>query len=135
MTLLRYGKKLQHLDLAVRLSVSFTEVGRWNSGAESSARPTDGDYSSNCGAMSLPAIYTSSRPPMRVWRFLLGDFRGLASSRARFRAAFTREGDLSARGSLVSKIEAGIGLKKESWPIPLLRALSDVLLELAAGGS
>ena len=134
-TLLRYGKKLQQMELAVRLSVSFTEVGtlelwcqsvgsphRWRLQFElrgnapaSDANVTPGPHAGL--APSSPEISEDS----------------LTAAKETIRAAFTGEGDQSAHASLVSELEAGIGLKKESWPMPLLRVLSDVLLEVANG--
>src|SRR5271157_4434436 len=134
-TLLRYGKKLQQMDLAVRLSVSFTEVGtlelwcqsvssphRWRLQFElrGSAPNRDSNVKSTPHAGIAPSSPEISEDSLRT-------------ARKAIRAAFTREGDPTAHASLVSKLEAGIGLKKESWPVPLLRVLSDVLLEVADG--
>ncbi len=134
-TLLRYGKKLQQMDLAVRLSVSFTEVGtlelwcqsvssphRWRLQFELRGNAPAGDAyvesTPHAGiAPSSPEISEDS----------------LRAAKEAIQAAFARQGDPSAHASLVSDLEAGLGLKKESWPMPLLRALSDVLLEVADG--
>ncbi len=72
---------------------------------------------------------------MRVWHHPRRRFpkTRFELQKKQFERRSLEEGDPSALGSLVSKLEAGIGLKKESWPIPLLRVLSDVLLEVAAG--
>ena len=134
-TLLRYGKKLQQMDLAVRLSVSFTEVGtlelwcqsvssphRWRLQFElrGSARNRDANVKSTPHASVAPSSPEISED-------------SLQAAKEAIRAAFSGEGDPSAHGSVVSELEAGIGLKKESWPMPLLRVLSDVLLEVADG--
>ena len=134
-TLLRYGKKLQQMDLAVRLSVSFTEVGtlelwcqslssphRWRLQFELRGNAPTGD------AYVEPTRHASVAPSSPE---ISED--SLRAAKEAIRAAFTGEGDPSAHGSLVSELEAGIGLKKESWPIPVLRVLSDVLLEVADG--
>ena len=134
-TLLRYGKKLQQTDLAVRLSVSFTEVGtlelwcqsvssphRWRLQFElrGQALTVDANVKSTSHVGIAPASPRISEDSLRAAKLAI-------------QAAFTREADPSAHASLVSELEAGIGLKKESWPMPLLRALSDVLLEVADG--
>ena len=134
-TLLRYGKKLQQMDLAVRLSVSFTELGtlelwcqslssphRWRLQFELRGNAPTGD------AYVEPTRHASVAPSSPE---ISED--SLRAAKEAIRAAFTGEGDPSAHGSLVSELEAGIGLKKESWPIPVLRVLSDVLLEVADG--
>ena len=134
-TLLRYGKKLQPMDLAVRLSVSFTEVGTlelWAQSVSSPHRwrlqfelrgnaPTDGE---NVKSISRAGIAPASRE--------ISD-DSLGAAKEAIRAAFTREADPSAHVALVSELEAGLGLKRESWPMPILRRLSDVLLEVGDG--
>jgi DNA-K related protein/Hsp70 protein len=134
-TLLRYGKKLQLTELAVRLSVNFTEVGtlelwcqsvssphRWRLQFELRGKAPAGD----ARVMSTP--HTSIAPSsLEVSEDSLG------AAKEVIRAAFTREGDPSAQASLVNELEAAIDLKKESWPLPLLRVLSEVLLEVADG--
>jgi DNA-K related protein/Hsp70 protein len=134
-TLLRYGKKLQQMDLAVRLSVSFTEVGtlelwcqsvssphRWRLQFQLRGNPSTVD--ANLKSAPHPSIAPSS-PEISA--------DSLRAAKELIRVAFTRDSDPSAQASLVSELEASIGLKKESWPMPLLRALSDVLLGLADG--
>jgi len=134
-TLLRYGRKLQQMDLAVRLSVSFTEVGtlelwcqsvssphRWRLQFELRGNAPTGDayVKSTPHAGNAPSSAQISEDSLRA-------------AKEAIRAAFTREGDPTAHASLVSELEAGIGLKKESWVVALLRVLTDVLLEVANG--
>ena len=80
-------------------------------------------------------MHTSSRLGMQVLRHPPRRFpkTRFEPQKKQFERRSLREGDPSAHGSLVSELEAGIGLKKESWPMPLLRVLSDVLLEVADG--
>jgi molecular chaperone DnaK (HSP70) len=130
-TLLRYGKKLQQMDLAVRLSVSFTEVGtlelwcqsvnsphRWRLQFELRGKAPDATLKSTPHAGVAPLSLEVSEDSLQAAKKVI-------------RAAFTREVNPTAQASLVSELEAVIGLKKESWPMPLLRNLSDVLLEVA----
>src|SRR5271165_3974167 len=133
-TLLRYGKKLQQMDLAVRLSVSFTEVGTLELWCQSVSSPhrwrlqfeLRGNAPASEANKSTPhAGVASSSPEISE--------DSLPAARKAIQTAFTREGDASAHASLVSELEAGIGLKKESWPMPLLRVVSDVLLEVGDG--
>ena len=133
-TLLRYGKKLQQMDLAVRLSVSFTEVGTLELWCQSVSSPhrwrlqfeLRGNAPASEANKSTPhAGVAPSSPEISE--------DSLPAARKAIQTAFTREGDASAHASLVSELEAGIGLKKESWPMPLLRVVSDVLLEVGDG--
>ncbi len=41
--------------------------------------------------------------------------------------------DSDAPESLVSQMEAALGMKRDSWPVAALRRFSDVLIEVAAG--
>ena len=133
-TLLRYGKKLQQMDLAVRLSASFTEVGTLELWCQSVSSPhrwrlqfeLRGNAPASEANKSTPhAGVAPSSPEISE--------DSLPAARKAIQTAFTREGDASAHASLVSELEAGIGLKKESWPMPLLRVVSDVLLEVGDG--
>jgi uncharacterized protein DUF3731/Hsp70 protein len=134
-TLLRYGKKLQQMDLAVRLSVSFTEVGtlelwcqsvnsphRWRLQFELRGHAPSGD--ANVSSTPAPDI-TPSMPEISE--------DSLRAATDAIRAAFTRAGDPGAHASLMSELETRIGLKKESWALSILRALSDALLEVVDG--
>ncbi len=137
-TLLRYGKKLQQIDLAVRLSVSFTEVGtlelwcesvnslhRWRLQFELRRHAASDDRYVKANRQLAP---TTALPP-EISEDLLE-----AATQA-IRAAFTnaREVERSDPASLVNVLEARVGLKKESWLLSLLRPVSDTLLEVADG--
>ncbi len=133
-TLLRYGKKLQQMELAVRLSVSFTEVGTLELWCQSVTSPhrwrlqfeLRGNAPANDANKSTPHASAASSSPE------ISD-DSLRAAKAAIRVAFGREGDAAAQASLVSDLESETDLKKESWPLDLLRALSDVLLEVADG--
>jgi len=134
-TLLRYGKKLQQMDLAVRLSVSFTEVGTLELWCQSISSPHRWRLQFELRG-DAPAVDTSVKSTphggIAPSSSEISD-DSLRAAKESIRVAFTRDSDPSAHASLVSELEAGIGLKKESWPMPLLRALSDVLLEVSDG--
>ena len=138
-TLLRYGKKLQELELAVRLTVSFTEVAtlelwceavnsphRWRLQFELRGKgdvPQAGDSEPARTAKTTQAA--SSHVPEEA----------LQSVPQLMQMAFAKipEGAAPDPASLVSQLEAGIGLRKESWPITILRPLADALFEVADG--
>jgi hypothetical protein len=134
-TLLRYGKKLQPMDLAVRLSVSFTEVGTLELWCQSISSPhrwrlqfeLRGDGRGvDTRVKSIPQGGIEPSAPE------ISD-DSLRAAKESIRVAFTRDSGPSAHASLVSELEAHTGLKKESWPMPLLRALSDALFEVGDG--
>ena len=134
-TLLRYGKKLQQMDLAVRLSVSFTEVGTLDLWCQSVSSPHRWRLQFALrGNVTGGDAYVKSTPHAGVEPASSeGSEDSLRAAKESIRAAFTRERDPSSHASLVSKLEEDLGLKKESWPMPLLRVLTDVLLEVANG--
>ncbi len=134
-TLLRYGKRLQEMELAVRLSVSFTEVGTLELWCESVTSPhrwrlqfelrgnsalTDGSAAPN-----RPLAATTAHVSEETLRF----------AQQQIRVTFTKAADqeTSDPATLVGDLEASIGLRKESWPLSLLRAMADTLLEAADG--
>ena len=134
-TLLRYGKKLLQRDLAVQLSVTFTEVGTLELWCQSVSSPhrwrLQFELRGNSSAVTASVASTShvsvAQSSSEISEHALRDAKQATL------AAFTHEGDPSTHVSLISELEARTGIKKESWPMPLLRALSDVLLEVADG--
>ena len=132
-TLLRYGKKLQQQELAVRVSVSFTEVGT----LELWCQTTNGSHRWRL-QFELRGNTGSDEMHSTSLRLTGGSSSEISQNVIEHaiqavRAAFSREADESLQAALLSTLEAGTGLKKEAWPLPLLRALADVLLELADG--
>jgi hypothetical protein len=135
-TLLRYGKKLQQMELAVRLSVSFTEVGTLELWCESVSSPhrwrLQFELRDNA---SLDDTYVEATRLQAATAVLPPEISedSLQAARHAIRAAFT-EVEPSDPAALVNELEMRLGLKKkESWPMPLLRALSETLLDVADG--
>ena len=138
-TLLRYGKKLQQMELAVRLSVSFTEVGtlelwcesvrsphRWRLQFELRREAGSADQSGYTSrSASTASRHHSSNIPEQLQE----------SAVRLIRRGFTGSGVGEAvpvdPASLVSELESVTGLKRESWPIATVRVFCDVLLEVA----
>jgi len=132
-TLLRYGKKLQQQELAVGLSVRFTEVGT----LELWCQTTNGSHRWRL-QFELRGNAASDEMHSTSLRLTGGSSSEISQNvieqaSQTVRAAFTREADESLQAALLSTLEAGTGLKKEAWPLPLLRSLADALLELADG--
>jgi molecular chaperone DnaK (HSP70) len=138
-TLLRYGKKLQQMELGVRLSVSFTEVGtlelwcesvssphRWRLRFELRREASAADQGKSTSQRASTAIRHHSSS--------ISD-EAQESALRLIRRAFTRteEDNFSDPASLVGELESVIGLKKESWSIATARVFCDVLLEVAEG--
>jgi molecular chaperone DnaK (HSP70) len=140
-TLLRYGKKLQQMELAVRLSVSFTEVGTLELWCESVSSPhrwrlqfelrREASATDQRGDTSQP-VSTANRQGSSS----ISEKAQEAAARL-IQRAFTRsgvgEGVPVNPASLVGELESVTALKRESWPIATARAFCDVLLEVADG--
>jgi hypothetical protein len=138
-TLLRYGKKLQQMELAVRLSVSFTEVGTLELWCESLSSPhrwrlqfelrREASATEQSGYTSQPASTANRHESSSISE------QAQESAVRLIQRAFTGsgvgEGVPVDPASLVSELESVTGLKRESWPIATVRVFCDVLLEMA----
>jgi len=140
-TLLRYGKKLQQMELAVRLSVSFTEVGtlelwcesassdhRWRLQFELRREASANDHSSSAGQTASAAIRHSSASISQESQDAAVQLIKRVFSKSR-----TGEEDSLDPASLVGELESISGMKRESWSLATARLFCDALLEMADG--
>src|SRR5580704_11013365 len=140
-TLLRYGKKLQQMELAVRLSVSFTEVGtlelwceslnsphRWPLRFELRGAVSATDQS---GYTAQPASTANRHDSLSISE--QAQEAAVRLIRRAFTGSGVGEGIPSDPASLVGELESVMGLKRESWPIATVRVFCDVLLGVAEG--
>lgn len=134
-TVLRYGKKSRQSELAVRLTIKFTEVGtlelwceslktehRWRlqfqlRGAETheeiiSSEPEEAE------TILPPEAVSSAR---RLIRALFGNARDEIT------------GEQITPESMVGKLESALGFGKDAWPIAAIREFSDEMLAVAEG--
>ena len=140
-TLLRYGKKLQPMELTVRLSVSFTEVGTLELWCESMSSPHRWrlQFELRREASETDQRGDTSQPVSTANRERSSSISEKAQEAAAqlIQRAFTRsgvgEGVPLDPASLVGELESVTALKRESWPIATARAFCDVLLEVADG--
>ncbi len=138
-TLLRYGKKLQQMELAVRLSVSFTEVGTlelWCESAGSSHRwrlqfELRREASATDALVSAPP--TNSAAIRRFASPVSPESQEAAVQLIKSTFSKAAEGELVDPASLVGELESVTGMKRESWPLPALRIFCDTLLDVADG--
>jgi len=134
-TLLRYGKKLRELYLTVRLRVSFTEVGtlelwcesrdtqhRWRLQFELRGEESQAGQLDTARPPSLPTASSTVTAPDAT----------VESAVELIRRTFEGPADDEA-GNLASRMEAALGAKRDSWPVPTIRRFCDVLIEVAAG--
>jgi molecular chaperone DnaK (HSP70) len=140
-TLLRYGKKLQQMELAVRLSVSFTEVGTLELWCESVSSPHRWRLRFEL-RREASATDQSGYPSQSASTANRHDFSNISEQaqesavrliRRAFTASGADEGVPVDPASLVGELESVTGLKRESWLIATVRVFCDVLLEVADG--
>ncbi len=132
-TVLRYGKRSQHVDVTVALSVVFTELGAlelWLDAPETGHRwrlqfqvrapaPTDEDEDDTLAAED--AIVVSEEAREEAVRLIQDVFSEAPSA-----------GGSGRIETLVADIETVLGYGKQAWPIAVLRRFADILLERAA---
>jgi molecular chaperone DnaK (HSP70) len=140
-TLLRYGKKLLQMELAVRLSVSFTEMGtlelwcesvssphRWRLQFELRGHASATDQSGHTSQQVSTGNQDHTRSVLE---------QSQESAVRLIERAFTGSGSGGGGpldpASLVGELESATALKRESWPIATVRTFCDVLLEVADG--
>jgi hypothetical protein len=132
-TLLRYGKRLEQMELAVRMSVSFTEVGTLELWCESVSSPhrwrlqfelrgtaqAQSGLTSAQAAAAVPSVSQAALQP----------------ALERIRMTFSMPAGTGAPdpATLVGDIEAILDLKREAWPVAAARAISDALFQAADG--
>jgi len=134
-TLLRYGKKLRELYLTVRLRVSFTEVGTLELWCES--RDTQHRWRLQFelrGEEAQTEQLDTAKPQPLLGRSstVIASDATVESAVELIRRVFDGPAD-DESGSLASQMEAALGAKRDSWPIPAIRRFCDVLIEVAPG--
>jgi molecular chaperone DnaK (HSP70) len=134
-TLLRYGRKLRELYLTVRLRVSFTEVGTLELWCES--RDTQHRWRLQFelrGEEPQAEQLDSAKPPPAPTRSstITASDATVESAVELIRRVFEGSAD-DESGNLASRMEAALGAKRDSWPIPAIRRFCDVLIEVAPG--
>jgi len=134
-TLLRYGKKLRELYLTVRLRVSFTEVGTLELWCESRDTQHRWRLQFELRDEEVQAEQLDAAKPQPVPRrssTVTASDATVESAVELIRRVFEGAAD-NQSGSLASQIEATLGAKRDSWPIPAIRRFCDVLIEVAPG--
>jgi molecular chaperone DnaK (HSP70) len=132
-TVFRFGRKSRHVELPVRLSVVFTEVGtlqiwcrsettdhRWR--LQFQVRSEDEELDD---AAEAPAATASTG-------ITIAD-DAVAAAETLIRSLFERTANEVTPENIVAQLEERLGYAKSAWPLGVLRRLADVLLEVSAG--
>ncbi|HLM57521.1 MAG TPA: Hsp70 family protein [Pyrinomonadaceae bacterium] len=140
-TVLRYGKRSRHMELDVRLTAHFTEVGtlelwceapktghRWrlqfqlrgaDAPEEETAEGEEAEAAEEATGVLIPEESVSEAA--KLLRAVFGGPRDAL------------EGEALSPEALPGRLEAALGYRKDSWPTETIRKLCDVLAELSAG--
>ncbi|HZS03997.1 MAG TPA: Hsp70 family protein [Blastocatellia bacterium] len=135
-TVLRYGKKSRHAELAVRLSASFTEVGTLELWCESLR--TEHRWRLRFQLRGAePEVPAEDETEPEETQTVMSD-ESVAQAGRTIRAVFGRPhemtgGEVATPEALVSKLEGTFGYGKDGWPIITIRQLSDVMAEVSDG--
>ena len=132
-TVLRFGRKSRHVELPVRLTVVFTEVGtlevwcrsettehRWRLQFQvrSPAEDLDGAEGGTGEGESSEVVIADE---------------AISAAEALIRSLFDRTSVAVTPEDIVAQIEKRFGYAKSAWPLGVIRRLADTLLEVAAG--
>ena len=141
-TVLRYGKRSRHMELEVRLTAHFTEVGtlelwceapktghRWRlqfqlRGAEALEDEAVEGVESEAQEEEAPRIVIPDESVGQAERLLRAVFGGPRDA---------LEGETLSPEALPGRLEAALGYRKDSWPTETIRKLCDALAELSNG--
>jgi molecular chaperone DnaK (HSP70) len=136
-TLLRYGKKMRDVYLVVRLRASFTEVGTLEIWCESLDTPHRWRLQFELRGEEVQAQELETvRQPVATYPSAVAISDVAVESAAQLIRGVlggSADGDTMEPETLVHQMEAALGLKRESWPISVIRRLGDTLLQVAAG--
>jgi molecular chaperone DnaK (HSP70) len=135
-TALRYGKRSRRIPLAVRLTTSFTETGTLELWCESTTtehrwRLSFSLRSAESNPLDDEEDDEEGQDETRVSDHVVIADEALQTGEALIRGVF---GDADVEpGGLVAALENTLGHGKQAWPLPALRSLADVLIDVADG--
>lgn len=142
-TLLRYGKKMRELELAVRLRATFTELGTLELWCEAVSSPhrwrLQFELRGDEGQAQLGGE-SESQQPLPIPPVTSPTIPQEAQDTAvrLIRLVFSMTGDPAADEAhapetLTNDMESTLGRKRDAWPIDAIRQFADVLIEVADG--
>ncbi len=137
-TVLRYGRRSRQVELPVRLSVSFTEVGTlelWCASQVSEHRWRLQFQLRGDGREDVPvergAAQTEASPAAEADAIVPEE--AVTAGEHAIRAVFEGRGGELTSESLAARLEQIVGYGKTAWPLPVIRRFADVLLAAAEG--
>src|SRR5215831_8580390 len=136
-TTLRYGKKSRQVELAVRLTMSFTEVGTLELWCESINSDHRWRLQFQLRGAQPEIEHDEDESTTEEAQTVIPE-EALAQAESLIRAVFGRprgavEDETVTPQNLVGKIEAVFGYGKDAWPMVTIRKLCDTLAQVADG--
>jgi hypothetical protein len=131
-TVFRYGRKSRHVELPIRLSVAFTEVGTlelwcWSETSEHRWRL---QFQARDAAADLKANGDGNDEDAN--EVVIGE-ETMTAAEKMIRLLFDgTTGDVTPE-TLMAQLERLLGYGKSAWPVGVIRRLADALLEVAEG--
>jgi hypothetical protein len=130
-TALRFGKRSRRVPLAVRLTSAFTETGTLELWCESITTEHRWRLSFNLRhAEASPLDDDGAEEDEEEADQVVIPGEALAAAQSLIRGVFD---GADSPATLVGAIENALGHGKQAWPLPSLRSLADILIELAEG--
>ena len=135
-TTLRFGRRSRSVPLPVRLSTTFTETGTLELWCESTTTDHRWRLAFNLRAAEedpledLPATDASAEPAEST---ILIATEAIESAVSFVREVFGAAASSRPPQALVGDLENVLGHGRTDWPLPVLRRLADVLIELERG--
>lgn len=136
-TTLRYGKKSRQVELAVRLTMSFTEVGTLELWCESLNSDHRWRLQFQLRGAEPEIEHEEEESRAEESQTVISE-EALAEAERLIRAVFggprdAVEDDTVTPQNLVNKIEAVFGYGKDAWPMIAIRRLCDTLAQVSDG--
>jgi hypothetical protein len=132
-TVFRFGRKSRHVELPVRVSVTFTEVGTLEVWCRSAT--TEHSWRLQFQVRSAAEEMDDAEDATEAGEsseVMIAD-EAITIAGTLIRSLFERtDGDVTPEG-IVAQIEKQFGYAKSAWPLGVVRPLADALLEVADG--
>src|SRR5262249_7337626 len=134
-TALRFGQRSRRVPLDVRLHAVLTEVGTLELWCESPQTGHRWRLQFNLRGFAPAAGHENAAPAIEEPlgnQVLIADEAMTAAERL-IRQAFGPHADALGPDALIGALENGLGHAKVAWPLPVIRLLADVVLDVREG--
>lgn len=121
-TIIEYGKKAVQTRIPVRVEARYTEMGTLSLWCQSV---------SSAHRWQMQFQLRDRAEPLPVADRTILETSKISAARETVRITFSGAPDHQAMASLVKKMTAVLTLKKDKWPLSLIRKISDDLLDMA----